>query len=415
MSLSECDNPLLLIFRVVLSGIQNYFFPSIGTETSPHRKLGVDHFAYDDAFYYFLASIGLVLLCFYSRSRVPGSEYQVWERRRQALREDEARVTRMNDPEYRMNLVLGCIVIKKISQEKFGRLLLDDEDSCDDYHTSEDGCQSIGNLEESANTCVICLEAFRVGDIVAWSRINISAITNEKCQHVFHEDCILSWLSHPMHDDCPYCRRVIVTEEPVLQTHIRPHSRSSMSDDSTSNSSRVFVIVQGLISRAQRGRDSAVGRDIAFDLSERGQCLDRMGHHDLSTEEDFQSIQENSAQSALRRRSCLDSDGAVSAPLGIEEGFHPISVPKPTQHFTRSVSDLTKQPREIIGHPLRVRPLGRTQSLFCRRSDGLETGWSFRDEEDEISVRHDIFTAMSTESLQDQSRSEELRQSNSFV
>jgi Ring finger domain len=89
--------------------------------------------------------------------------------------------------------------------------------------------------------CCICLESYRVGDIVAWSggstcrrspepraapealtgsavpsnsvaEINVSAADNAtpSCLHVFHRKCIVQWLEHPLHDDCPSCRTVLL-------------------------------------------------------------------------------------------------------------------------------------------------------------------------------------------------------------
>lgn len=49
--------------------------------------------------------------------------------------------------------------------------------------------------------CSICLEAYKSGDEVCLSH-------NDDCDHVFHKDCIVSWLIQ--HDDCPNCRAVFV-------------------------------------------------------------------------------------------------------------------------------------------------------------------------------------------------------------
>ena len=49
----------------------------------------------------------------------------------------------------------------------------------------------------SPKSCPICLEEYKVGDEIAWSK-------NEECPHAFHFDCILEWLLK--HDECPLCR-----------------------------------------------------------------------------------------------------------------------------------------------------------------------------------------------------------------
>ena len=55
--------------------------------------------------------------------------------------------------------------------------------------TADDSC--------SQPQCPICLETYKVGDNLAWSK---------KCKyvHVFHEDCIKLWLKD--HNECPLCR-----------------------------------------------------------------------------------------------------------------------------------------------------------------------------------------------------------------
>eukprot|EP00542_Grammatophora_oceanica_P000686 CAMPEP_0194066606 /NCGR_PEP_ID=MMETSP0009_2-20130614/86116_1 /TAXON_ID=210454 /ORGANISM="Grammatophora oceanica, Strain CCMP 410" /LENGTH=300 /DNA_ID=CAMNT_0038719577 /DNA_START=233 /DNA_END=1136 /DNA_ORIENTATION=- len=45
--------------------------------------------------------------------------------------------------------------------------------------------------------CPICLTDYVDGDEICWSH-------NERCNHVFHRECIVEWLTH--HDECPCCR-----------------------------------------------------------------------------------------------------------------------------------------------------------------------------------------------------------------
>lgn len=54
-------------------------------------------------------------------------------------------------------------------------------------------------LAEEDKECPVCFEVFDVNDKIAWS------ISGE-CQHIFHMDCIKSWLLR--HTECPCCRRM---------------------------------------------------------------------------------------------------------------------------------------------------------------------------------------------------------------
>lgn len=45
--------------------------------------------------------------------------------------------------------------------------------------------------------CSICLDQYFVGETICWAKTN-------KCNHIFHQDCIVRWLQD--HDECPLCR-----------------------------------------------------------------------------------------------------------------------------------------------------------------------------------------------------------------
>ena len=49
----------------------------------------------------------------------------------------------------------------------------------------------------NSKCCPICLEQYKDGDDVCWSK-------NKDCGHAFHFTCIKSWLM--THEDCPLCR-----------------------------------------------------------------------------------------------------------------------------------------------------------------------------------------------------------------
>lgn len=51
----------------------------------------------------------------------------------------------------------------------------------------------------SFTSCAICLEQYQPNDRLSYSKYR-------QCTHVFHTDCIVSWLVDQKRDDCPYCR-----------------------------------------------------------------------------------------------------------------------------------------------------------------------------------------------------------------
>lgn len=64
--------------------------------------------------------------------------------------------------------------------------------------------RSVG-LRKVYGTCSICLETYKVNDVIVWS-------SNEECRDVFHERCITFWLSKKRKNDatCPCCRQPFI-------------------------------------------------------------------------------------------------------------------------------------------------------------------------------------------------------------
>lgn len=64
---------------------------------------------------------------------------------------------------------------------------------------------NIPGLRRTEGHCAICIAEYLPGDKVVWS-------PNDECRHVFHDECILSWLSKDR-KDCPCCRMPFIPEE----------------------------------------------------------------------------------------------------------------------------------------------------------------------------------------------------------
>ena len=135
-----------------------------------------------------------------------------------------------------------------------GILTLGDVDP-DGKLSVDEGVSLMSAGEEDSSACVICLEHFRVGDAVTWSK-------EMKCLHVFHHDCIMQWLENPKHDDCPSCRT------PILQ--FKDEEDGSQCDENEDDlelhtSHIAFVVMNGLISRARRASYSLIGSSVKTD------------------------------------------------------------------------------------------------------------------------------------------------------
>jgi len=143
------------------------------------------------------------------------------------------------------------------------------EDNSGDNHQDGLSLQSPSSDEENTSTCVICLDAFRVGDDVTWSK-------DMQCRHVFHQECLSEWLSNPEHDDCPFCRRTILSmdDDPTTDT--------TNEEASAAIPNLAFVIMNGLISPLRRASYSLVGSSISY-----GDCdYDSDGDNDVNHDND---------------------------------------------------------------------------------------------------------------------------------
>ena len=84
-------------------------------------------------------------------------------------------------------------------------------------------------------TCNICIEAFHVGEKVAWSK------AGGDCKHVFHYDCILPWavLGHVR---CPVCRETFWKRD----ARISPCGRRIESESAVEMRQSTFCVRHGL-------------------------------------------------------------------------------------------------------------------------------------------------------------------------
>ena len=278
--------------------------------------------------------------------------------------EREERKERMSDTEYRQTLVMKGLVVKKVIEEKDGQLTLGDSDEGGDLDDQSAGeaSRSIDSTDENVSTCVICLEAFRVGDVVAWSRTLLEDPEAETCNHVFHKECIVGWLMEPTHDDCPSCRTLIVHEEECEDDVGDGNEASSERSDPSSTS--VFVIMHGLVSRARRASYSLIGqsinvRDDAYQKIPPPKVPPSPMRRVFSLEESSQrprssSLRQRSSGSISARSSSLTIPNATAE----KESIATTASPHPSPPVLRRVvSDLTRTP------PL---PLTR-ESSFGRR------------------------------------------------
>ena len=72
------------------------------------------------------------------------------------------------------------------------------------------------------NLCAICLDHYSLGDTLVWS-------ANAECSHVYHRDCLITYLAHSQGDShpCPTCRREGFVQFPDKDSSKRESSKSN--------------------------------------------------------------------------------------------------------------------------------------------------------------------------------------------
>jgi hypothetical protein len=111
------------------------------------------------------------------------------------VEKDDAKSFRFNHPK-------SDLVIQR--QRKSNRLDIKKDKEVDT--TSSDVSSN------SVQLCAICLEDYKVGEDIGWSR-------NPLCHHVFHKDCILESLE--ANNSCPICRNLYYIADDEEMGHHR--------------------------------------------------------------------------------------------------------------------------------------------------------------------------------------------------
>ncbi|KAL7563624.1 hypothetical protein ACA910_013364 [Epithemia clementina (nom. ined.)] len=94
-------------------------------------------------------------------------------------------------------------------------------------------CHCHINEDDEQDGCVICLNQYEEGEIIAWSH-------NKKCEHLFHHQCIMEWLLK--HDECPICRNNFMLESTKSDSHDRGGGHGE--NNNTSSTSRLNAEAQ---------------------------------------------------------------------------------------------------------------------------------------------------------------------------
>jgi len=359
-----------------------------------------------------LAGFFLLICIWLANPRVPEDNYQrgfLFRERAREARERRERMGRLSDPVLRKTCIQKSLIVKRVvTADQDGTLTLGEplnaEHAIDEDDVEDDHSASYHSLtDDETHTCVICLEPFRVGDVVAWSKK--SAVSEEpECLHVFHQECILPWLENAEHNDCPNCRSVILQEDELQDDESEDDAEEHAVHETSA--STAFVIMNGLISRVKRASYSLIGQTI--DL-EHGHA----GHDTLSSLSEPSRLrrvfslgdrkQATRLRSSMRRRSAGwrstsygSSDGSLdlSIPIGLRRAVSagPGSPLRNTSSWMlrRSHEDeQTEFPSSNVdgtslpGPP--PSPLRRTNSSTVSRSSRAQD-ISERGEEDEIRV-----------------------------
>lgn len=130
-----------------------------------------------------------------------------------SLKEQQLRKSNLAKAWVEHKMIVGEESIVEKKREDFGsdcsesddRERSGEEDSFELQHIPLPGFK-VGETTKrrtAASHCAICLESYRPDDSIVWS-------ANAACVHIFHEQCMLSWIMKRFKPDCPVCRQTFV-------------------------------------------------------------------------------------------------------------------------------------------------------------------------------------------------------------
>ena len=101
--------------------------------------------------------------------------------------------------EERERLVNECFFSRKLEEGDSVAFIESILAAAQDHHTQtiRDDISSRSTKAHSKSECSICLDGYKTGETICWSKMN-------ECDHIFHQDCIVEWMVD--NDVCPLCR-----------------------------------------------------------------------------------------------------------------------------------------------------------------------------------------------------------------
>lgn len=178
----------------------------------------------------------------------------------------------------------GCVVIRAVGFLRCGvclflhkKFLTDfcplseqpvrDHSICEihEQHAIEPNDDTDEEESREVQDCLICLEAFCVGDTVSYS-------STKECNHAFHSSCIEGWLLS--HIDCPTCRRMFLlidyTRKKIPQDTLKNLAKKRKRRDQ----STFFCVQHGVVAlETEHQRKTLQAESMISSVSELGDMI----------------------------------------------------------------------------------------------------------------------------------------------